>query len=73
MKEEEQLKQDTQKLLEGLTGIVDLAKVVREYTEMEELTSTIEDLLILLEDVFIYVLEHESRSNNSTYYEFMLH
>lgn len=54
-------------LLAGLTGMAELCELVRKTTKMKQLKDAIEDTLNLLEDVFIYVIEHEANGGGGSY------
>lgn len=43
---------------------MNLAKIVEDYAEMDQLKTTIEEILVLLEDIFIYVLEREPKGGS---------
>jgi hypothetical protein len=53
-------------LADGLVGIMEIAETVKEQTQKEELKETIEEALVLVEDVAVYVAECRSMSKGSS-------
>lgn len=52
--------------MDGLVSTIDFVTEVKKYAKLERLKKTIEDILMMIEDVSVYVIDHESTGTTGT-------